>query len=438
MSYIKINYKYISLLIAFIFAATIPVANAEPQIEVTGNKRTKSDYIAKLSRICLEKFDEKKARSLSNDAEVLRRSKQLHLQVCINTSGLFSSVNIEEFNDEKITINVRDKWSFLVLPSYSAGRNEDSIVWGLLFFDFNFVGRGQLFGFIYRKQPVQNLNTYSFIYDIPYLDEKGKYGFSFALFDRNQNFFSYAGDDWNYRVVENFRFLWLRLKHRITDEFSLTYGYAPTFLGFSDQEYKDGRAIDPIENPEQKIQSITLAPEWSNLERRYYYDKGFKFISTVYHQLSNSQKDPETAVDLIAYAGVPTYKQQVFQWELQGGTRSDIEPYNSWQRGGELGSRGVQDNGLWGQSYLSTSFDYQVPATQGKYGYWNFGPFIDTGHVWNVLHNPDNKDGLSYYSYGISSYVHLRRVNVPAFGISVGGTDLYDGLFSQFFVGFRF
>ncbi len=437
MSYIKLVKKFILLVTTLVIATTATITNAAPDIEVSGNKRTKSSYIVKLSNICLAKFDEDKARSLSSDTEVIRRAKKIHLQRCINGSGLFSSVKLEQFNSEKITILVKDKWSFLVLPSYSSGGTEDSVVWGLLFFDFNLAGQGQLFGFIYRKQPVRNLDTYSLLYDNPYLDKQGKYGFSFVLFDRAQSFFSYEGKDSNYRVDEKFRFLWLRLKHRITDNFALSYGYAPTFLGFSEQEYRDGRDV-AIENPQQNIQSITLAPEWSNLERRYYYDKGFEFTSTIYHQLINSGKSPDTAVELNMYLGVPTHKQQVFQWELQGGTRTSIEPYNSWRTGGNIGSRGLQDDGLWSQNYLSTSFDYQVPATQGRYGYWNFGPFLDLGNLSNVLHNPDNKDGLFYYSYGISSYVHLRQVNVPAFGVSLGTTNLYDGLFGQFFVGFRF
>lgn len=438
MPNIKIYKTFLSLAIIIGLAIVPAIVYAQPEIEVSGNKRTKDNYIEKLSHICLAKYDEEKARSLSSNAEVLRQAKQSYLQRCINGSGLFSSVIIEEFSEQKIVIQVKDKWSFLVLPSYSAGQTEDSVVWGLLFFDFNLGGRGQAFGFIYQKQPVNNLDTYSFLYDAPYIDKQGKYGFSFALFDRNQNFFSYDGKDWTYKVNENFRFLWLRLKHRITDEFALTYGYAPTLLAFSEQEYRDGRTPEPIENPAQNIQSITLGPEWSNTERRYYYEKGFRAGGTIYHQASNSQKTPDTAVEINLYAGVPTIKQQVFQWDLKGGSRTSIEPYNSWRVGGEIGSRGVQEDGIWGQDFLSSSFDYQVPATQGRYGYWNFGPFLDAGHIWNVLHNPEAEDGLSYLSYGLSSYVHLRQVNVPAFGISVGGTNLYDGLFSQFFVGYRF
>ncbi|MCH9665286.1 MAG: hypothetical protein K0U41_05500 [Gammaproteobacteria bacterium] len=422
---------------------TAIAAHAALQIDISGNKRTKDSYIEKLSHICLAKFDEERARALSTDAEVLKRAKQLHLQRCLNESGLFASVEVKELDAEKVVILVRDKWSFLVLPSYISGGNEESVVWGLLFFDFNLAGKGQLLGAIYQKQPESNLDSYSLLYDAPYLDKDGKYGFSMAIFDRKQNYFSYQGIDWSYRVTEHFRFIWLRLKHRITPKFSLTYGYAPTFLGFSDEEYRppSDQIIEndaqSIENDAQSIQSITLAPEWSNLERRYYYDKGFRIDGVLYHQLSNSQKDdPDTALEFELYAGIPTTKQQVFQWGLQGGTRDHVERYNSWRTGGIIGARGVLDNGLWNQHYLISSFDYQVPITQGRYGYWNYGPFFDAGYLWNVQNNP-NKE-LSYYSYGISSYVHLRQVNVPAFGVSIGSVDLYEGLFAQFFIGFRF
>ncbi|MCH9665287.1 MAG: hypothetical protein K0U41_05505, partial [Gammaproteobacteria bacterium] len=319
----------IMLLAAIIALGVLPqtaiAAHAALQIDISGNKRTKDSYIEKLSHICLAKFDEERARALSTDAEVLKKGKQLHLQRCLKASGLFASVEIKELDAEKVVILVRDKWSFIVLPSYITGGIEESIVWGLLFLDFNLAGQGQLLAVNYQKQPESNLDSYSFLYDIPYLDKDGKYGFSMTISDRKQNHFSYQDIDWTYRVTEHFRFIWLRLKHRITPEFSLTYGYAPTFLGFSDEEHRGNTTPPPnqiIENDAQRIHSFTFATEWSNLKRQYYYDKGFRINTIIYHQLSNSQKDDtDTAAEFKVYAGIPSTKQQVFQWELKGGTR---------------------------------------------------------------------------------------------------------------------
>lgn len=419
-------------------------ADAATAIEVSGNERTKVSYIKKLTNICLNDFSHarrsrKNLINLGKDTELIRQTKQLYLKQCLTNSGLFFEVQIVRFDKEKIEIIVQDKWSLLALPSYSAGPDPISVYWGLLIFDFNVGGRGQLVGFIFNRQNSEEVNSYSLLYDIPYLDTQGKFGFSLAALNRNQIYYSYEGKDWNYRVNEQFNFLWLRLKHRLTPEFSLTYGVAPSFLGFKDEVYRGGRNVNTpaeIENHAQEIQSATLNTEWNNLQRRYYYERGFSFSNTIFHQLHNSQKNPDTASLMNLYVGVPTYKQQVFQWNLEAGFRNNVERYNSWRIGGELGARAIPPDGAWSQHFAITSFDYQIPLAQGQYGYWNLGPFVDFGYLWKVQHRPEEE--LGYYAYGLASYVHLRRVNVPAFGLFIGTNNKYRENYVSFFAGFRF
>ena len=408
---------------------------AAPQIEVSGNKRTKTTYIQKLANICINDFDTEKISSYGS-SELISQAKKLALQQCINNSGLFSSVVVYEFNEEIISIAVADKWSFLVLPSYSQAQARGETGWGVLFFDFNFVGRGQLLGAIFNRKEQDKQDSYSLIYDSPYIDEQGKYGFSVTALKRKLNFYEFVGDDWVFSTQEEFNFLWFRLKHRITSKFSLTYGLAPTYLGFRNAEFRHGNTTNSNILPPD-IQSMTLNAEWSNLVKRYYYDRGFRSGATLFQQLNShgEQKEMQSAVLLEMYAGVPSYQQHVFQWNLLGGTRNNIKEYDTFRIGGELGARGIPADGAWNQQYLISGFDYQLPIVQGRYGYWNIGPFIDVGHLWNLPHHPEKE--LSYYSTGIASYVHLRQVNVPAFGVSFSTNSQYLQDYLSLFIGFR-
>ena len=417
-----------------------PVVNAAPDIEVIGNKKTKTAYIKKLVNICLRDFEESsRHRNIRAelDDELLIQTQGYYLQRCLNSSGLFASVNIEWLEPDKISIWVSDKISFLALPSYNAGPEPISVYWGVLIFDFNAGGKGQLVGALYDRQNFDNADSYSLLYDIPYVDQEGRYGFNMVISDTKRFFYSYQGQGWNYRVRERFRFLWLRLKHRLNPQFSLTYGYAPTSFEFSNAIRIRGETQEEAEiaNPQQDIQGITFNVEWKNLERQFYYDKGFSFSNTLFHQLSNSQKEAETASWMRMYWGVPSVGQHVFQGTLDLGTRSEIEPYSSWRLGGDIGERSVPRDSFWSQHFATSSFDYQLPIVQGRYGYWNFGPFIDLGYLWNVQHNEEKEFG--YYSLGIASYLHLRRINVPAIGVSFGTNSRYGNGYASIYIGYQ-
>ena len=427
-----------NLLVAFAIIVTLVTVvmaqnlYAAPQIDVSGNKRTKTTYIQKLANICINGFDVEKINGYGSE-ELISQAKKLALRQCINNSGLFSDVVIYDFNEETISIAVTDKWSFLVLPSYSQAQALGDTGWGLLFFDFNFLGRGELLGAIFNRKGPDNQDSYSLIYDVPYIDKQGKYGFSVIALNRKQTFYNFVGDDWVFSTLEEFNFIWFKVKHRITSKFSLTYGFAPTYLGFSNARPKNGDTIKS-DGLSPNIPSMTLNAEWSNVVKRYYYEKGFRSGATLFQQISNDD-EMQSALLLEMYAGVPTYQQHVFQWGLLGGTRNNIKPYDAFRIGGELGARGIPADGAWSQQYLVSSFDYQLPIVQGRYGYWNIGPFIDVGYLWNLPNGPEKE--LSYYATGIVSYVHLRQVNVPAFGVSFSTNSRYQQDYLSLFIGFR-
>ena len=425
--------------IAVFFLAPAAVS-AAPTIEVTGNSKTKTPYVEKLTRICLNTFDTSRIQAGLVSPEVVLQAQELHLKQCLINNGLFSEIEIRGFSEDKIELFVRDKWSFIALPSYRSWEQEDSVFWGILMFDFNTRGHGELAGLIYDHQEQGKLDSFSFLYEIPYVDRDGKFGFSFAISDRNRNYYSVDDSGWNYRVLEEFQFFWLRLKQRLTPKFSLTYGYTP-----SNWRYRDtscgaggckGGATTAVPNPVQNVHGVTLGAGWEDSNRRYYYDDGEYFAATLFHQVTNSAKVAETALIINARGGVPTRKQEVFQWHVDVGWRSDVEPYNSWRIGGEVGARGLPPDSIWGQGFATAAFDYQFPMAQGTYGFWNIGPFMDLGYIGNVQHS-DNKD-FGYVNYGIASYVHLRQVNVPALGIFYGFSDRFSDGQLGFFAGFQF
>lgn len=424
-----------------LFMTAFQLAAAESYIEVVGNRKTKTEYIQKLVNICLNNFKHEETSFDNLNKQLSLGAKKIALRRCINSYGLFSEVIIEVFNEERIKIRVKDKQSFLILPSYNQAQVREETSWGILILDFNSFGRGQLIGALFNRQEQERLDSYSFLYDAPFIDKEGKYGFSVTGFKRSQNFYSFIGSEWVYRVQEEFNFLWLRLKQRLTPKLSLTYGYSPSYLGFNNAfDNEDNEQI--IAYPSQSLQTVTLNAEWNELIKRYYYEYGFRAGATLYQQLSNNGKNELDSVMVIElYAGVPSYKQHVFQWNMMAGIRNNARIYNSFRVGGEIGARGIPSDGLWSKHFLITGFDYQLPITQGRYGYWNIGPFIDLGYLWDAQHATDGNlqlsGGVSYYATGIASYVHLRQVNVPAFGLFYGTNSYLQEDYLSLYLGFR-
>lgn len=405
---------------------------AAPIIEITGNEKTRTSYIEKLTRICLPTL--KATKYVQKDLANLE--KGAHLQQCLINSGLFSRVVVRTYTDERIVLEITDKAHRLVLPTYQRSQVREDIFWGVLLFDANVAGRGHSTALLYTRQQERKRNSYSFFYNIPYTSASGKHGFTLIGYNRDTDFYSYENTRWKYKTREIFQFLWLRGSYYITPDFELLYGYAPSILGYSESVNRDNPAAIAADSYIE-IQSLNLGILYDLTDRKYYYDKGFRFDSTYYQQVSRTDdKDISAAYLMDLYYGIPprSDSRHIFSLRMLGGTRDRVDEVDNLRIGSEPGSRGIPDKGAWNGQYLTVGLDYQLPIVRGRYGYWTAGPFVDYGYQWGVFHH--SVQDFGYHATGISSFVHLLNINFPAIGMFYSSNSHYQKDFLSFYIGF--
>ena len=413
---------------------------AEAVIQVSGNDSTKSSYIEKLTLICLK--EAKKEEIPFQRADLINEVMKVRIRQCLINSDLFSQVTVTLYErkgeapneQENIAVEVVDKYSRIVLPTYYQSQVFLDTVWGALFYDANMRGRGESGGFLYTHQQDTNRDSYSFFYEIPYLDAEGKHGFTLIGYKRDADFYSFTKSSWTYRTREQFQFLWLRAAYHMNTKTSLLYGYAPSRLAYTNSMARDGTAraddIDYI------TQSINLGMRWDATNQERYYRKGVSLEHTYYHQLSRTDKQDQSSVYLLDfYWGIPSWDQNILTARIAGGTFDNADPLDNLRIGSEHGSRGIPDHGGWNSAYLTLGIDYEFPLAKGQYGYWTVAPFVDYGYQWGVFHHP--KSEFSYYATGIASYVYLRQVNLPALGLFISSNSEYLKDFVTFYIGFQ-
>lgn len=411
---------------------------AEPVVQISGNDKTKTAYIEKLTRICLK---EAKKRDIFFPREDLRNEiMKTRIRQCLLNSNLFSEVNIPVYREtedgarEIIEIEVEDKFSQIVLPTYQQSQASHDTVWGALFYDANVRGRGESSGFLYTHQENAKRDSFSFFYEIPYLDERGKHGFTLIGYKRDTDFYSYTKTRWVYSTREQFRFLWLRGRYHINNKISLLYGYAPSYLAYSNSLDRDsGRQADDIE---YTAQTINLGMVWDDTDQVRYYREGTMLEQIYYRQLSRTDKEEVSGAYLFNfYWGIPSPNQNILTTRISGGTYSRANELDNLRIGSEHGSRGIPYHGAWNNHYLTLGLDYEFPLVRGQYGYWTLAPFVDYGYQWEVFHHPESE--FDYYATGLSTYVYLRKVNVPALGLFFSSNSEYLKDFVSFYIGFR-
>ena len=360
------------------------------------------------------------------------------MRQCLLNTGLFSEVNFPFYSEEErqIKLEVRDKYSRVFLPTYQQSRATQDTFWGALFYDANVVGRGHSTGFLYSHQQEKKRDSYSFFYDVPYIDSQGKHGFTLIGYSRDTDFYSYQKTRWTHHTREIFRFLWLRGAYHINQDVSLLYGYAPTVLAYSSSFAREDPDTQILPDFEYTVQSFNFGMVWDATDKEFYYERGLRLQHTYYHQLSRTDNQDVSAAYLFDfYWGLPFFSRNILTMRIAAGARDRVDEVDNLRIGSEPGSRGIPDHGAWNQQYITLGLDYEFLLTKGRYGYWTIGPFIDQGYQWNVFHHP--KQNFGYYATGLVTYVYLQQVNVPALGFFFSSNSEYQKDFVSFYIGFR-
>ena len=397
------------------------------QLQISGNKRTKTSYIKKLVRICYKDIERGRFPSLPTG--------EAQLEQCLTNQGLFSEVTVQRLSTTEISIRVKDKWSFLGIPSYQRGEEPNEAAWGAFIFDSNIGGTGSIFGSSFRRQISEQRDSYSFFYGIPYVDAQGDYGLFISTSSNDITNYQFDADDWIYRSNEKSNSISLRLRQYITPEFSMSYSYTINSFESGSNELRNGTQLaDELTNFDS--QSFELNYEWSNLDAEYYYQKGFRISQSLLGDFdSDDGKIRNSVFSTDIYWGLPSYGKNVFQLNLEGATQDSSNAYDSFKIGNGAGSRGISSGGGWARQYTTVGLEYQIPIIGTRSVFWTISPFVDYGYLWDVPNVAE--ENFDYIAWGIASYIYPRQISVPALGIFYGSNNRFQETSFSFFIGFR-
>ena len=423
--------RKLSLLALICLCLCLPPLHAV-EIEIRGNKRTKTSYLQRLVRNCEALRDQKSIdRYTDNESRLAEASRQL--RECLLKREYFETVMIDRYDKEKIIVTVRDQWTFLIFPNYRQSQETADRTVGLFLFDANLAGIGHGIGLAYNRELGSQLDTYFLIYQIPYLDKIGRFGLDLILVNSDTRYYSYEGDEQTFGTNAAVQSAGFRLNHKINNKLALSYGYASAYREFDEGEYANGTQIDPT--LPVNFQRFSLGLTWDNTNSKYYFNEGSSFQLNWEQQLQrDNARDLETQLTLESSTSVSTYKKHSLRINTRTGWRSHVTVDDYLRIGDSPGARGIPGNGAWGQTYTNLALDYQMPLVVSKYAYWTVGPFTDLGYLWNTPHH--TRTEIGYAAAGFASYVYLNRVNIPALGFFYSFNNRYENGFFSFYLGF--
>ena len=371
---------------------------ANTQYKISGNTRTKEDYIQHLIKECEEKG-------------------KTDLAQCLLNKRIFSKVEIE--NDE---IKITERWTLIPIPQVNVG-SDSSSSYGIFVIERNFLGRGKFA--ILGASFGSDVNSYFLLYRDPEL-LLTDWTAELLVQNSQEDLKSYSGESISYSYNEAQTGIRMGVGHKLYSDYEFL------FSGFmSKKKYKDfGGFTVPNEN---ESYGIDVKLKYINSDFKFYFNEGFDGSLSVIRDLKRTDALADVTTGLLNLR----YQKNIFmQHALQFAVKSTISNNASIKDvskvGGSKGARGVQDNGLWAENIVSLSTDYQVPLVFSSYGVWTIAPFFDYGLVESDFSSVSN-----YSSYGIGGYLYLKKVAIPGIGIVVGRNEKFQGNFVSFSVGLR-
>ncbi|WP_127716282.1 BamA/TamA family outer membrane protein [Halobacteriovorax sp. HLS] len=367
------------------------------EYKISGNTRTKDDYIKHLIKECIE-------------------DKKSDLVQCLMNKRIFSKVEIKD--DEII---VQERWTLIPIPQVNV--SSDSSSYGVFVMERNFLGRGKFA--ILGASVGSDVNSYFLLYRDPEL-LLTDWTSQILLFSSSEDLKSYSGENIIHSYNESQTGFKLGFGHKILTDFEL--GASATFLK---KKYKEfGGFSVPTAN---ESYGMELKLRYVNSDFKFYFNEGFDGEFEYLRDIKRTDDLNDVSVGLL---NLRYQKNYLMQHALQLGLKSSISQNASVKDvikiGGNKGYRGIQENGLWAENIGSLSIDYQIPIAFSNFGVWTVAPYFDYGVI-DSKYSPFS----NYSSFGIGGYLYLKQVAIPGVGIVVGKNDKFQGSFISFSVGMR-
>ena len=401
------------LILAFFTIRETAFAN-EIVINVTGNKRTQAKYINDLVEEYLTD------NNITDIADVDEKRLKEH----IYNTKLFSEVAVVK-EDAAINIAIKDRWTLIVVPFFSAG-GDDSTRYGLFATERNFLGYGKTVS----AGTIQSDDQES--YFAMYLD-KSVLSSNWTMMNHikraNTDYYIYEGEDEIFGTHEKSKNLTLFVGYNFSNSFSSSPGIEGKRNRYNRlEEYSVPEDYDTL------ISSLHL--QWDYSDYRLYFQEGIKTtLSLKYQAYRDDEVDNYYGFSAKFNWQKQLFKNNVLQALIQSAFIEEGDERDDFRVGGNGGFRGIHNKGVWTKGYLTGSLEYQIPLKFTTFGTWTVAPFCDIGYL--KIRFPESASEL-YAAAGVGTYFYLKNIALPGAGFQVGHNTEYEDLFFKFSIGFAF
>jgi outer membrane protein assembly factor BamA len=398
--------KKMTLIFLSLFALQAQRLVAEEEFTINGNERTQNVYIKRLMEQCFHIH----GKDATDDI----------LSQCLMNSNLFSEARVKR-DQGKLNVTVKDKWTLIPVPAFSAGSGDTKSA-GIFLFESNFLGIGM------------NL------------------GVGAITSNKGDTYFGMLGDpslfftNWNYNITlskksqevvlkdddkEIFGFQEEMMAYKVNLGYKYLRWNVSVFGSMSRYEYSD---FDGYTFPkDNNVPRAGLGLGYDNRNNRLYFAEGLSLNLRYEKDLDRTDKERlASQITFDANWQQALFSDQVLQLAysqalLEGGTYAD-----SFRVSGK-GFRGIEGATEWAERYYVGSIDYQIPLASFDSGTLTTAPFVDVGKLYQRY---DDGEAVDFVSSGIGIYYYLKKIALPGVGFIVGYNEKYQGQFFTVTVGF--
>ena len=233
------------------------------QIEIRGNKRTKSNFLKRLAFV--------KEGSTLDTLRIASDERRFRLLPSVASA----SSSYEKLNDGSYKLTYTIVENFAIIPGLNVSQdvNED-LAYRVSLFDFNLFGQNQILGGFYSRNV---FDSYGFFWEAPNLfTRKLGIGINFQNSVLQHPIFLENESDVNYKFHSKAIELRMFYEHNFNNRFQLGFNYAN-----EEYLYLNGSLPPYIpDNLDLKRFSIVGEYEYNNITNEFQYVEGFRSVFT--------------------------------------------------------------------------------------------------------------------------------------------------------------
>lgn len=381
----------------FLFFIGIVGAQTIEQLEIQGNKKTKTNFIKKISKV-------KEGQSL--DTLLIKDD----LTRLIRLPGIAHAYYQVQKKDTTCVVTYIVEENFTILPSANIFTTiDDEFAYRLALYEFNALGNNIVFGGFYQRDIY---NSYGINFRAPNLfSNKAGIALNFQDFTTLEPVFLETGTA-NYKYNN--------LSYEVVGLYEFNF-YNRVELGLSyfteDYQYKSGQTSPNVpQSLKVNKQLVKLIYEYNNVEFYYYFLNGFKSILNFQYVISDDINLPPFLIgfnDFIYYKRIGQKGNWASRLRLGLATNNET-PFAPFAVDNNLNIRGVGNTIDRGTAAIVLNTEYRHTLFEKNWFVLQGNVFVDGGSWRNPggdLGDFGETQNLRIYPGGGLRFIHKRIFN---------------------------